>query len=189
MTFCATRVLVNIGGGARKMKGSRMDVKSSFAGQPNSVKSVFVPVWDPFVRASHWLVAAAILVDWITDEPRWMHVWLGYLVAALVILRVAWGFVGPEHARFADFVTGPRAVIHYLAGLIRLKSQRYLGHSPAGGVMVIALLIMVFATGYGDRQLGAGRGRGPSRHGRRQGRATAARSRSTASAPSDQAGA
>ena len=61
-----------------------MDVKSSIAAEPIPAKPAFVPVWDPLVRLSHWLLAAAVLVDWITDEPRWMHVWLGYLVVALV---------------------------------------------------------------------------------------------------------
>ncbi len=139
-----------------------MDVNGSMAAQSVPVKSASVLVWDPLVRISHWLMAAAILIDWITDEPRWMHVWLGYLVVALVVLRVAWGFLGPEHARFADFVTGPRAVIDYLAGLIRFKSRRYLGHSPAGGAMVIALLIMVSATaGTGIINLAQDEGAGP----------------------------
>jgi len=65
-----------------------------------------VRVWDPFVRACHWSLAAVMFVDWYTDEPRWMHVWLGYLAVALIILRAIWGFAGPEHARFANFVTG-----------------------------------------------------------------------------------
>jgi cytochrome b len=138
-----------------------MDVKSSIAAKP-AAESAFVAVWDPFVRVSHWLMAAAVLVDWVTDEPRWMHVWLGYLVAALIVLRVAWGFLGPEHARFADFVAGPRAVVDYLAGLARFKSRRYLGHSPAGGAMVIALLIMVSATvGTGIVNLAQDEGAGP----------------------------
>lgn len=137
-------------------------MKSPVAAPPIPMKSACVPVWDPFVRVSHWLMAAAVLVDWITDEPRWMHVWLGYLVAALVVLRVAWGFLGPKHARFADFVTGPRAVVEYLAGLIRFKSPRYLGHSPAGGAMAIALLIMVSATaGTGIVNLAQDEGAGP----------------------------
>jgi cytochrome b len=107
-------------------------------------------------------MAAAVVIDWITDEPRWLHVWLGYLVTALVVLRVPWGFLGPERARFADFVTGPRAVIDYLAGLVRFKSRRYLGHSPAGGAMVIALLITVSATaGTGIINLAQDEGAGP----------------------------
>jgi cytochrome b len=107
---------------------------------------VEIRVWDPFVRLAHWLLAAAVIIDWITDEPRWIHVWLGYLALGLVALRIAWGFIGTEHARFKDFVVGPRLAFDYLAGLIRFTSKRYVGHSPAGGVMVILLLIMIAVT-------------------------------------------
>ena len=121
-----------------------------------------VRVWDPLIRVMHWLLAAAVIVDWFTDEPLWMHTWLGYLVAALVVLRVVWGFVGPENARFVSFVRGPVVVFDYLAGLIRFSSKRYLGHSPAGGAMIVALLIMIAATaGTGMANLAADRGEGP----------------------------
>ncbi len=121
-----------------------------------------VRVWDPFVRLFHWLLAAAVLIDWFIDEPLWLHTWLGYLAAVLVVLRVIWGFVGTEHARFVNFVRGPRLVFDYLAGLIRFSSPRYLGHSPAGGAMIIALLIMIAATaGTGMAELAAERGQGP----------------------------
>jgi cytochrome b len=105
-----------------------------------------VRVWDPFVRIFHWLLATTVLIDWITDEPRWMHVWLGYVAAVLIVLRVIWGFIGPEPARFSSFVRGPAEVLGYLGGLVRFSSRRYLGHSPAGGAMVLALLFMVAAT-------------------------------------------
>jgi cytochrome b len=121
-----------------------------------------VRVWDPVVRAVHWVLAAAVIVDWFTDEPLWMHTWLGYLALALVVLRIVWGFVGPEHARFVSFVRGPQLVFDYLAGLVRFSSQRYLGHSPAGGAMIVALLIMIAATaGTGMANLAADRGEGP----------------------------
>jgi cytochrome b len=126
------------------------------------VREPVVQVWDPVIRATHWLLAAAVLVDWLTDEPRWMHVWLGYLAGALVILRIVWGFVGPDTAQFATFVTGPRAVFDYLAGLVRFSSKRYLGHSPAGGAMIVALLIMITATAVtGMANLAADQGTGP----------------------------
>src|SRR5262249_6463835 len=85
------------------------------------------------------------IIDWFTDEPRWMHVWLGYVAAILVVLRVLWGFIGPGHARFTNFVRGPVATLSYLAALMRFSSKRYLGHSPAGGAMIVALLIMIAA--------------------------------------------
>ena len=68
----------------------------------NPAQTAEVRVWDTFVRASPWLLATVTIIDWFTDEPRWMHVWLGYAAAILVVLRVLWGFIGPEHAR-ADF--------------------------------------------------------------------------------------
>jgi cytochrome b len=119
-------------------------------------------VWDPLIRIIHWLLAAAVFVDWFTDEPLWMHTWVGYFALTLVALRVAWGFVGPENARFASFVCGPRSVFDYLSGLVRFSSKRYLGHSPAGGAMIVALMIMIAATaGTGMANLAADRGEGP----------------------------
>jgi cytochrome b len=121
-----------------------------------------VLVWDPFVRIFHWVLASTVLFDWATDEPRWLHVWLGYLAGVLVLLRIVWGFVGPENARFASFLRGPRLVVNYLAGLIRFSSKRYLGHSPAGGAMIVALLVMITGTVLtGMANLAADSGEGP----------------------------
>lgn len=121
-----------------------------------------VRVWDPFVRIAHWLLAAGVLLNWLTDAPLWLHTWVGYLLAALVVARVLWGFVGPEHARFVSFVRGPRRVFDYLAGLVRFSSPRHVGHTPAGGAMAVALLIMIAATaGTGMANLAADRGGGP----------------------------
>lgn len=72
----------------------------------------------------------------------------GYLIATVVIFRVVWGFIGPQHARFSDFVKGPGAVLGYLGGLTQGKSPRYVGHNPAGGAMAVALLACLAATVY-----------------------------------------
>jgi cytochrome b len=121
-----------------------------------------IRVWDPFIRIAHWLIAAGVLLNWFTDEPLWLHTWVGYLIAGLVIARVLWGFTGPEHARFVSFLRGPRSVFDYLAGLVRFSSRRYVGHSPAGGAMIVALLFMIAVTaGTGMANLAADRGEGP----------------------------
>ena len=100
--------------------------------------------------------------DWLSEYPLWLHAWLGYMAAALVILRVLWGSVGPSHARFVSFITGPRTIFDYLAGLVRFSSKRYIGHSPAGGAMIVALLLMIAATaGTGMATLAADEGQGP----------------------------
>jgi len=106
-----------------------------------------VRVWDAFVRIAHWLLVAGFFVAYFTeDDLLTAHVWAGYLVGAIVVSRVAWGFVGPEHARFSSFACGPGKAARYLVGLVRRNAPRYLGHSPAGGAMVIMLLICLAAT-------------------------------------------
>ncbi|MCC7045442.1 MAG: cytochrome b/b6 domain-containing protein [Alphaproteobacteria bacterium] len=106
-----------------------------------------VRVWDPFVRVAHWLLAAAFFIAYLTDgKPQWLHVWSGYLVAAIIVSRIVWGLVGPRHARFAEFVPSPRAALRYLIDLVRLRAPRHLGHSPAGGAMIVALILSLSIT-------------------------------------------
>ncbi|EXJ15600.1 cytochrome b/b6 domain-containing protein [Imhoffiella purpurea] len=107
-----------------------------------------VRVWDPLVRIFHWsLVAGFATAYLVEDEILALHVWAGYLVLGLVGVRVLWGFVGTRHARFTDFVRSPRAILNYLRDALRWRAPRYLGHNPAGGAMVVALLLSVAATG------------------------------------------
>lgn len=107
-----------------------------------------VKVWDPFVRVFHWSLATLFVVAYATsDEARSVHVVVGYGIAGLIALRVIWGFVGPHHARFTSFVQSPREVLGYLRDVATLKAPRHLGHNPAGGAMIIALLVMLTGTG------------------------------------------
>ncbi len=100
-----------------------------------------IKVWDFFVRLSHWLIVVGFFAAYLSeDDFLTIHVWAGYLVGGLVALRILWGFVGPKHARFSDFVCGPGKALNYLANLLKLRAERFLGHSPAGGMMVLNLL-------------------------------------------------
>jgi cytochrome b len=108
-------------------------------------------VWDPLVRLGHWALVAAFAVAYLSAEeeaggPDPLHVWGGYVVGALVVLRVVWGFVGPRHARFSDFVRSPIVALAYFRDLLYGRTRRYVGHSPAGGAMVIVLLVCLAAT-------------------------------------------
>jgi cytochrome b len=108
---------------------------------------VTVKVWDGFVRIFHWsLVAAFLLADLTGDEIERIHVIAGYVIASLLAARLVWGFLGPEHARFRSFVCRPRVALAYLRDITLLRARRHLGHNPAGGAMILALLATLAAT-------------------------------------------
>ena len=79
----------------------------------------------------------------------------GYLLAAVLGIRIVWGFAGPAHARFRNFVRGPATTLSYLGDVAAHRDRRYLGHNPAGAAMIMALLICLAAV--------TGSGSGPSR--------------------------
>jgi cytochrome b len=107
-----------------------------------------VKVWDPFVRVFHWSLASLFVIAYMTgNKVEWLHLSAGYVIAALIVLRVGWGFVGLKHARFSDFVRPPGEALAYLRDITRHRAKRYLGHNPAGGAMVLALLTLLVGTG------------------------------------------
>ncbi|MGH6719292.1 MAG: cytochrome b/b6 domain-containing protein [Alphaproteobacteria bacterium] len=121
-----------------------------------------VAVWDRFVRICHWTVVVAYAIAYFGEgEPAVLHAWAGYLVGALVVLRIGWGFVGPRYARFSDFVWRPGAVVAYLRDLVLFRAPRHLGHSPAGGAMVVLLLVFLAAAVATGVAAWGEQGRGP----------------------------
>jgi cytochrome b len=105
-----------------------------------------VQVWDPLVRILHWSLAVSFFVAYLTEDELTVHVYAGYVLAGVVGVRLVWGVVGTRHARFADFVTRPSTVFAYLGLLGKGRPPHYVGHNPAGGAMVVALLICLVLT-------------------------------------------
>ena len=106
-----------------------------------------IRVWDPIVRIGHWTLVLSFFVAYFTeDDLLTQHVWAGYVVGTVVCIRLIWGLVGSKHARFSDFVRSPAATFSHLGDLIRHRAKRYIGHNPAGGAMIVALLIGLSGT-------------------------------------------
>lgn len=106
-----------------------------------------IQVWDLPVRLFHWTLVILMVVSYFSAQAGgdWMklHFWSGYAILALVLFRVAWGFLGSTTARFADFIKGPAAAIAHLRELTGTGRPREAGHNPLGGAMVVVLLLAV----------------------------------------------
>jgi cytochrome b len=104
-------------------------------------------IWDPFVRLCHWSLVLSFAVAWLTSHSsEAIHHWAGYGAAGLVAMRLLWGAIGTPYARFAQFVRGPAAVTRYLRAMFAGREARHVGHNPAGGAMVLALMAAMIAT-------------------------------------------
>ncbi|PWC36451.1 cytochrome b/b6 domain-containing protein [Azospirillum sp. TSO35-2] len=105
-----------------------------------------VRVWDLPTRLFHWALVGAVAVAVLSAELDVLsvHMLAGETVLALVLFRLAWGVVGSQTARFADFVKGPRAILDYLKRARAGGEAAFtLGHNPLGALMVVALLLVL----------------------------------------------
>ena len=107
----------------------------------------FVRVWDVPIRLFHWLLVVAIIGLFTTGKlgGNWMqwHERIGYFVLGLILFRVIWGVVGSTHARFSNFVRGPKTIFGYMKVFTKKDAPHYLWHNPMGALSVVAILLVV----------------------------------------------
>ncbi|HRO61756.1 MAG TPA: cytochrome b/b6 domain-containing protein [Burkholderiaceae bacterium] len=106
-----------------------------------SEQAAVVRVWDLPTRLFHWALLACVIGSLVSiniggNAVGW-HFRFGYAILTLLLFRVAWGFVGPRHARFSSFPPNPAAAWRYL----RRREPHLVGHSPLGALSVYALLL------------------------------------------------
>lgn len=108
-------------------------------------------LWDPVVRLTHWGIALSVVLNaLVNDGGSLVHVSLGWLVMALLLLRLVWGVLGPAEARFSAFPPNPVAALGHLRQLLTGRVRDYPSHNPAGALMAYAFwatLALVVATG------------------------------------------
>lgn len=119
-----------------------------------SEPSLPMRVWDAPTRLFHWAIVILLVLSWFTQRRGWMelHFLSGYAIIALLLFRIAWGFVGSETARFSRFVKSPLAALRHLLHLHRREPDTEIGHNAAGGWMVLVMLALIavqVASGFG----------------------------------------
>ncbi|GAB0057974.1 hypothetical protein SIID45300_02309 [Candidatus Magnetaquicoccaceae bacterium FCR-1] len=110
-----------------------------------------VRVWDPPTRLFHWGLVLAVISAFVSrkfgDAMLVWHMAIGHAILVLVLFRLLWGLFGSTTARFRNFLTGPGAVIAYLIANLKGEHPRFVGHNPAGGWSVAALLMVLALQG------------------------------------------
>lgn len=105
-------------------------------------KAPTVYVWDVFVRFVHWGLVACFALAWFSgDDWEAIHLASGYTASALIAVRIVWGLASNGYAGFRQFVRAPAVVIGFLKDIAAGREARYIGHNPAGGAMIVALLV------------------------------------------------
>lgn len=106
-------------------------------------------IWDPVTRLFHWSLVVAVVTGWSLGRfgPSIMtvHYYMGYIVAALLVVRVYWGFRGPKPVRFTSFIYGPRKTLAYVKGMTKRVPSHWPGHNPVGALSVFAMLAVLGA--------------------------------------------
>lgn len=123
-----------------------------------------INVWDPLIRIFHWSLVGFFTLAYLTEgEDEWMniHSYAGYSILTLLVFRLLWGVIGTHHARFINFVTRPSIAWAYLKELFTGKAKDYIGHNPAGALMIVALILSIGFTGLSGMALYATDDQGP----------------------------
>ncbi len=106
-------------------------------------------IWDPLIRLFHWSVAVGFLLNFtLFEEGESLHEWIGYYILAALLVRFCWGFIGPENARFRDFFPRKTTLKAHVDELARGEITEHNGHTPLGGLMIIALMSSLLLVGF-----------------------------------------
>lgn len=117
-----------------------------------TVPRLLMRVWDLPTRLFVWATAVLLALSAVGAWISWtgLHFLSGYALLAVLLFRVAWGFVGSETSRFGHLLRGPDAVRQQLASLRSREPDDEIGHSAVSGwllVLVLALLAALVGTG------------------------------------------
>jgi cytochrome b len=109
--------------------------------------------WDPLIKITHWGIAAVVITNaLIVGEGSIAHIYAGYTLASLLALRMLWGVIGPNAARFASFKPSPAKALAHIGDIRAGKREAHISHNPLGALMVYALwacLAVIIASGIG----------------------------------------
>lgn len=115
-------------------------------------------VYDVPTRLFHWffvvlLISAGLITQVVDDDSGTFgfHMILGMTLSFMIFLRLAWGLVGTQFAKFNSYPLHPRKLFDYFLSVFDPKAKRWIGHNPASAwsaMIMMALALSLGMTGY-----------------------------------------
>ncbi|MGZ8251942.1 MAG: cytochrome b/b6 domain-containing protein [Methylophilaceae bacterium] len=112
-------------------------------------------VWDKWVRATHWIVASAVIFNFFS-ETGWIHRYVGYFAACLVIIRLFYGL--PSLLRWTRagnasqlYFPTVKDISQHISQLRSGAVTAHVGHNPLGQLaayLLWALILSLAITGW-----------------------------------------
>ncbi len=128
---------------------------------------ILYEVWDPLLRLLHWLNAICVLILIVLGGTLYLrdtlelttsavdliasfHVYTGYILAAVVLIRWIWLFTGPPLSTWQDIVPHKKGQIKVLKDTIRfylkmfkVEPPFYVAHNPFAGMAYMVFFVVV----------------------------------------------
>ncbi len=128
-------------------------MQNNYTGQAPAGGVKMVKVWDLPIRLFHWMLVLGFASAYLTAQFHYgdIHTLIGYGLCLLLLARLYMGFFGSRYSRFRSFIFSPGETFAYMRSMFgKHPVKHYLGHNPAGAVMVfslLGLLTVIFTTG------------------------------------------
>jgi len=121
-------------------------------------------VWDAPTRIFHWVNFTTVILLLLVGTLMYfkkdlgitgleakiaikeIHVLIGYVFAINLSIRLLWGFIGNQYARWSNILPGtsfPAVLSSYIASIKSGEPQQFLGHNPLGRLAVTLMMLML----------------------------------------------
>jgi cytochrome b len=99
--------------------------------------------WSVFVRLTHWLIAACVIINFFNETGFW-HRFIGYASITLVFLRLAYGLWLSKAPSSAFYIPSIANIKMHVRALKAKQHQAYIGHNPLGQWAVYGMWSLIF---------------------------------------------
>lgn len=119
-----------------------------------------VPVWDIWIRLSHWLLLILVSLCYYTAEIGGLnfripildilivnmevHLFSGLSILVILIFRILWGIFGSDSSSFSMMIKTAKHFFSYMSNLQKENRQMHIGHNPAGAISVFVIITVLF---------------------------------------------